>query len=85
MPIIFFGRIDESSPFPDGMRKAIADYKGGRKNMDNSQINDHSDPVTFLKAAIVMTNTDDEYSKGFRNALRFAIGVLTGEEPKYEE
>ena len=28
MPIIFFGRIDESSPFSDGMRKAIADYYG---------------------------------------------------------
>jgi len=52
--------------------------------MDKLEYNDHSDSLTALKAALVTTNTDDEYSKGFRNALRFAISVLTGEELKYE-
>lgn len=53
--------------------------------MDKIEINDHSDVITALKAALVCTNTDDTYSKGFRNGLRFAIACLTDEEPKYEE
>lgn len=42
------------------------------------------DPVVALRAAIVCTNTQDEYSAGFRNGLRFAIAVLTGGNLKYE-
>ena len=46
---------------------------------------DNQDPVIALKAAIVCTNTQDKYSAGFRNGIRYAIAVLTGEAPKYEK
>jgi len=52
--------------------------------MDEININDHSDPVTVLRALIAATNSNDQYSKGFRNALRFAIAVLTDTEPNFE-
>lgn len=37
-----------------------------------------------LTAAIVRTNTDDLYSNGFRDGLRYAIRVLTDSDPEYE-
>lgn len=43
------------------------------------------DPIVAIKAAIVCTNTKDTYSAGFRNGLRYAVAILTDEEPKYEE
>lgn len=49
----------------------------------SAKIND-PDPVTALKAAIACTNTDDVYSVGFRNGMRYAICILNGEEPEYE-
>lgn len=45
----------------------------------------NQDPAIALKAAIVCTNTQDEYSAGFRNGIRYAIYILTGDEPKYED
>jgi len=65
------------------MRKAVDESK--HEEMPTVPINDHSDIITALKAALVFTNTDDTYSKGFRNGLRFAIACITDEEPKYEE
>ena len=47
-------------------------------------VNDHSDPVTALKAALVCTTATDDSAKGFRNGLRYAINLLTGEEQDYE-
>lgn len=43
-----------------------------------------SDAVEALEAAIVCTNMDDPYDKGFRNGLRYAIAVLTDSDPEYE-
>lgn len=47
-------------------------------------VNDHSDPVTVLKATIVSVTGVDDSAKGFRNGLRYAINLLTGEEQYYE-
>lgn len=55
------------------------DIKEASANINNQ------DPVIALKAAIVCTNTQDEYSVGFRNGIRYAISILTGDEPKYED
>ena len=55
------------------------DIKEASANINNQ------DPVIALKAAIVCTNTQDEYSSGFRNGIRYAISILTGDEPKYED
>ena len=55
------------------------DIKEASANINNQN------PVVALKAAIVCTNTKDEYSAGFRNGIRFAIAILTGEEQKYED
>lgn len=55
------------------------DIKEASANINNQ------DPVIALKAAIVCTNTQDEYSAGFRNGIRYAISILTGDEPKYED
>lgn len=49
-----------------------------------SKVNNR-DAVVAIRAALVCTTMDDEYSVGFRNGLRFAISILTGEEPNYEE
>ncbi len=43
-----------------------------------------SDAVEALEAAIVCTNTDDPYNKGFRNGLRYAIAILTDSYLEYE-
>jgi len=53
--------------------------------MNKLEVNDHSDPITALKAMIVTTGGDDDYSKGLRNGLRLAVAILTDSEPKYEE
>lgn len=45
----------------------------------------NSDPTVALEAAIVCTNTEDIYSSGFRNGLRYALYILTGKEPEFEE
>ena len=62
--------------------------KKGRKvgNMAEKDIkvNDHSDPVTVLKATIACTDDTDDSSKSFRNGLRYAIYILTGEKQHYE-
>lgn len=55
------------------------------KNIEEASINiNNQNPVIALKAAIVCTNRQDEYSAGFRNGLRYAISILTGDKPKYE-
>ena len=43
-----------------------------------------SNAIEALEAAIVCTNTDDPYDRGFRNGLRYAIAVLTDSDPEYE-
>lgn len=56
------------------------------KNIEEASINiSNQNPVIALKAVIVCTNTQDEYSAGFRNGIRYAISILTGDEPKYED
>lgn len=45
----------------------------------------NQDPVIALKAAIDCTNTQDEYSVGFRNGIRYAISILTGDKPTFED
>ena len=55
------------------------DIKEASANINNQ------DPVIALKATVVCTNTQDEYSAGFRNGIRYAISILTGDEPKYED
>ena len=42
-------------------------------------------PVVTIRAALVCTTADNDYSIGFRNGLRFAIAVLTGKEQQFEE
>ena len=42
------------------------------------------DHVIALKSAIVCTNIHDDYSRGFRNGVRYAIYILMGEKPEYE-
>jgi len=49
----------------------------------SEKINSH-DFVEALEAAIKCTNADDNYSKGFRNGLRYAIRVFTDSDPDYE-
>lgn len=54
-------------------------------NIEEASVNvNNQDPVIAIQAALVCSTTDDEYTLGFRNALRFAIAVLTGQKPKYE-
>lgn len=56
------------------------------ENVGEASINiNNQNPVIALKAAIICTNTQDEYSTGFRNGMRYAIAILTGDEPKYED
>lgn len=55
------------------------DVKEASKNINNQ------DPIVALRAALVCTNSHDEYSVGFRNGIRYSISVLTGKEPKYED
>ena len=55
------------------------DIKEASANISNQ------DHVIALKAAIVCTNTQDKYSAGLRNGIRYAISILTGDEPKYED
>ena len=63
---------------------ALSEVK--RMNIEEASVNiNNQNPVVALKAAIVCTNTQDEYSAGFRNGIRFAIAILTGEEQKYEK
>ena len=54
-----------------------------RNKEEQLKMND-PDPIVTIRAALVCTTTQDIYSAGFRNGLRFAIAVLTGKEPKYE-
>ena len=60
------------------------EWEKAQKEKASVQIGD-ADPVVALKAAIVATDTQDEYSSGFRNALRYAVSVLTNEKPEYEK
>ena len=53
--------------------------------MEESKLEETKDPVEVLKKAIVYTNTNDKYSSGFRNGLRYAIAILTDTEPKFED
>lgn len=38
-----------------------------------------------INFAIEATDLNDEYSKGFRNALRYVLYLIDGKEPKYEQ
>ena len=54
--------------------------------LEEASVNvNNQDPVVAIRATLVCTNTKDVYSAGFRNGLRFAIAILTGKEPKYED
>ena len=54
-------------------------------NIEEASINiNNKDPVIAIESAITCTNSWDDYSLGFRNGLRYALYILTGEEPKYE-
>ena len=58
--------------------------KGRNMTEKDVKVNDHSDPVTVLKATIACTDNTDDSSKSFRNGLRYAVYILTGETQCYE-
>lgn len=53
-------------------------------SINDVKVNDHSDPVTVLKSAIACIDGEDDSAKSFRNGMRYAIHLLTGEEQVYE-
>ena len=38
-----------------------------------------------VEMALNATNSNDVYSVGMRNAFRWVLSCMTGEEPKYEQ
>lgn len=48
-------------------------------------INDHSDPITIIMAALVRSNGKSAYDTGFRNGIRYCHAILTDKDPNYEE
>ena len=50
----------------------------------STKIND-PDPVIAIRSALICTTTKGVYFSGLRNGLRYAISILTGEEPKFED
>ena len=45
--------------------------------MERDSFNDHTDPVSVLKAMIAITTSEDDYANGYRDGLRRAISILT--------
>lgn len=45
--------------------------------MEKVNFNDHTDPVSVLKAMIAITTSEDDYANGYRDGLRRAISILT--------
>lgn len=44
--------------------------------MEKVNFNDHTDPVSVLKAMIAVTTSESDYANGYRDGLRYAISVL---------
>lgn len=47
--------------------------------------NGQHDPLHMLRYSITATNTQDPYSVGLRNGMRFAISLIDGKDPVYEK
>lgn len=45
---------------------------------------DNSNEIAIIRFAINATNGKDVYDVCFRNGLKYALFVLTGEEPAFE-
>lgn len=45
--------------------------------MEKDSFNDHTDPVSVLKAMIAVTTSESDYADGYRDGLRHAISILT--------
>ena len=45
---------------------------------------DNSNEIAIIRFAINATNGKDVYDVGFRNGLKYALFVLTGEEPVFD-
>ena len=46
--------------------------------------NDYSDSMAMLKSTIACIDGEDDSAKSFRNGIRYAVFILTGEEQVYE-
>lgn len=68
--------------YESGLREQLADDSD---SYDSLLPNVQSDLIEKIQAGITATNSNDAYSLGMRNGMRWCKSLIDGVEPKYED